>query len=142
MDVSHSVTAEGLDKALSLLKSTGKYLDRGLDKKLRGLAMRVHAEVLTRSPVDTGAYRANWQAPVYENGLGLARAVIRNNLVYAAPVTYGCPEGQKPWPKAGPKTVANNGRIYSRQVSNGVVEPIFDDWADKALEEILDGLPE
>lgn len=126
--------------------------------RLRFAAFRVYAEILTRSPVGEsrkvggrvvtgGRYRAGWSPPDVRTGQHVVRATISNSVKYAMPVTYGSPKGGKPWPKAGPRTVEHNGRIYAkgglpgeRLARGGVVTPIFEGWADEAVKEILNGL--
>lgn len=137
---SAEVKIKGLESVKRTLKGLDDAVFEDVTLKLRGVAFRMYAEILTRSPVDTGRYRANWTPPdVSENG-GVFRAVISNNLVYAQPVTFGCPVGQKPWPRAGPKTVEQAGRVYSRQAVGGVVDPVLEGWADAVVDEILGGL--
>lgn len=137
------VEVRGFDAAAERLARVEDAVSRdGLSRALRGVSLRVYTEILTRSPVDTGRYRANWSPPNVSESGDVVEAVIRNNLKYAHPVTYGSVKGQRPWPKAGPKTVEQDGRVYSSQAVGGVIDPVLDGWADAVMDEILKGLDE
>ena len=81
---SAEVKIKGLESVKRTLKGLDDAVFEDVTLKLRGVAFRMYAEILTRSPVDTGRYRANWTPPdVSENG-GVFRAVISNNRFKAA----------------------------------------------------------
>lgn len=135
------VEVRGFDAAAAKLATIEDAVSKeGVSRALRGVSLRVYAEILTRSPVDTGRYRANWSAPDISESEDVVEAVIRNNLKYAHPVTYGSVKGQSPWPSAGPKTVEQSGRVYSSQAVGGVVDPALDGWANAVVEEITKGI--
>lgn len=146
--MSVSVQVNGLNAAIERLAGIEDAVsaDR-LSMALRAVAFNVFGNILHRSPVDEGRYRAAWQPPDVSESEGLVEAVIRNNIGYARPVTYGSVKGQKPWPRAGARTIEHEGRIYAKGglgseelAKGGVVNPMMQKWAEDVIDEILGGL--
>lgn len=144
---SMSVRIDGLKAVRKHLAGYEEAALMTVSDRLRFAALRIYAEILTRSPADTGRYRAAWSPPDVQTGQHVVTATISNSVKYAMPVTYGSPRGGKPWPRAGERTVEHDGRIYARgglpnesMARGGVVTPILDGWADEAVKEILGGL--
>jgi hypothetical protein len=80
------------------------------------------------SPVDTGMFRAEWDFKEEKGSPGtLAQVSIFNSMPYAAVIEEGSPKGGKPWASAGPKTIEQDGRIWSMQAVGGVIAPVMGD---------------
>lgn len=106
---------------------------------LNKTALDLLAAFIATSPVgETGDFRRGWDfKPETSLKAGVvAQVTIFNSVQYAPPIEYGSPTGGRPWPSAGPKTVEQDGRIYSKMAVGGVITPIFDD------EEFVDNLAE
>lgn len=74
--------------------------------------------------VDDSAWQAFFlKAPSEAVGRIEAQVIIddREAAIYGRVVERGCPEGRRPWPHARKKTVARDGRIFSRQAPKGFV---------------------
>lgn len=153
------VAINGLDQAVERLAEIEDALsaDR-VSMALRAVAFNVFTSVKERSPVGEsrkvhgvtitgGRYRGAWALPDVSEGDGVVEAVIRNNVVYAHPVTYGSAKGQRPWPNAGPRTLEHEGRIYAKGglsdeslARGGVVDPMMQQWAEDVIKEIVEGI--
>ena len=135
-----SLKVDGLAAVKEKLKDFEADALETVSDQLRAVSLKMYGEILVRSPVDTGRYRAAWSPPSIEQGNMMVRMRITNSVKYAAPVTFGGEAGKAPWPDAGPKTVKQAARVYSRQAVGGVVAPVFEGWADDVTREILRGL--
>lgn len=142
-----SLSINGLQAAVQALQELDATLLDDVTTKLRVVAFSAYARILTRSPVDTGRYRGNWAPPDVSESGGIVRAVISNNVEYARPVTFGCPVGQKPWPRAGPRTLEYKGRIYAKgelpsdsHAQGGVIDETLETMVKDAVDDILSGL--
>lgn len=155
------VEVRGFDAAAERLARVEDAISRdGVSRALRAVAFTVWGNIKHRSPVGEsrrvrgsveggGRYRAAWQPPDVSEGDDKVEAVIRNNVRYAYPVTYGSVKGQKPWPRAGARTIEHEGRIYAKGglaseelARGGVINPMMEKWAEDAVNEILKGLDE
>lgn len=135
-----TLTVDGLAAIKTKLKGYEEDALETVSDKLRAVGLKMYGEILTRSPVDSGRYRAAWTPPSVQEGNLMVRMRISNTVKHAVPVTYGSEVGKKPWPNPGPKTVRQGNRIYSRQAVGGVVTPVFEGWANDVVREILDSL--
>lgn len=147
------VRVNGLDAIQAKLERLDQDVMTTVSQKLRAVALKIYGEILARSPVGEsrkvrgvtitgGRYRGGWSPPDIREGRNEVTLRTSNNVLYAHPVTYGSEAGKRPWPKAGPRTVKQGNRVYSRQAVGGVVEPVFEGWADDVVEEIRKGLAE
>lgn len=127
---------DGLAAAREKLEDFERDAMMTVSDTLRAVTMRMYGEILTRSPVDKGHYKNAWSPPDVREGENVVTLRMSNNAKHAVPVTYGSEAGKRPWPKAGPKTVKQSNRVYSRQAVGGVVAPVFEGWADDVVEEI------
>jgi hypothetical protein len=126
--MSHN-TNEVLDALENLDFTTAKNV-------MRVFMFDLKSKIEIRSPVDTGAFRADWDIKFTgPRSKTVLSAKIFNRMPYAPPIELGSTPGQKPWPREGSKTVKQAGRIYSSQAPGGVVTPILDDEAVTKLAE-------
>ena len=129
---------KGIKSLNGLIKVLGN-----VDKYVGGVARNVmskhifdaYRQIQRISPVGSsdrknytgGSYRAAWQIETKTGSGVIFEARLTNNLPYAYPLDYGSPVGKKPWPSAGPKTVENKGKVYSKQAPKGVSTTVFTD---------------
>ena len=100
----------------------------------RAFVNDIFMDIYTRSPVDAGLYRGDWELKEINVG-DIFTLEITNDKIYSPVMETGSKPGSYPWPNVGPKTVSSNGRIWSSQMP----EPV----AGGALESAdLDGLSE
>ena len=96
-----------------------------------------------KSPVahkDGGTFRAAWQVQQYAGAGCIAGVEVQNNLKYSRPLEYGSKQGSRPWPNAGPLTVVNNGRVFSKQAPEGVLTPELERLKESAAKLVLEEL--
>lgn len=146
--MSVAVQINGLNAAVERLREVEDAVSSDhLSMALRAVSFSIWGNILHRSPVDEGRYRAAWQPPDVSESEGLVEAVIKNNISYARPVTYGSVKGQRPWPRAGARTIEHGGRIYAKGglaseelARGGVINPMMQKWADDVINKLLEGL--
>ena len=114
------------------IEAFAKKANISIDRAIRGTSIKLFSAVILASPVDTGRFRANWQAsnerpasgevngfadPVnkvttYINGAPFANEfTLANNLPYAYKLEFGGYTGD------GPNTTGG----FSKQAPNGMV---------------------
>lgn len=114
------------------IEAFAKKANMSVEKTIRGTSIKLFSAIILASPVDTGRFRANWQAsnerpasgevngfsdPVnkvatYINGAPFANEfTLANNLPYAYKLEFGGYTGN------GPNTVGG----YSKQAPQGMV---------------------
>jgi len=105
-------------------------------------AADIFTDILYRSPVDSGMYRADWELNYSYGTDGGMTAIISNNMPYAGVMETGSPIGGAPWPGAGLKTVEREGRIWSSQrpepVGDGALKSSDLDGLSKEISKKLD----
>lgn len=130
------------------VKHDGILPDRDEIKKLVDIALNKAALNLIaafddNSPVDSGAFRGEWDfKEETPTGDTIASVSVFNRSAYAAVIEFGSPAGEAPWPSAtGEKTIELDGRIWSTQAVGGVAGPVLGDeggFADKLQNQIND----
>lgn len=137
------IDISGLDEVVERLKVID---DEGIKNKAQAAldvaAFDILAVAQMRSPVDKGHFKQAWQIsqePIEGAGV-IAGKKITNTMPYSGPLEHGSPEGGQPWPKAGPKTTLESGRIWSSQAVGGVVGPVLVDIMDFAAKAVVDGI--
>jgi hypothetical protein len=118
----------------------GATMRAGIQQELNIFGFQLLALAQTRSPVDTGRFRAAWQLSPFYGANTIAGIMLTNNVPYAGVLEFGSRSGKKPWPSAGPKTVVHSGRIYSRQAPGGIMAPVLPSIAQNAAERVLQGI--
>jgi len=136
------VTVKGLTSTISLFEYFSEGIDDDIEDELMKVGFRFYDYLLQNSPVGkTGQFRAGWMPPETFASHGIIAGIeITNNKDHAGPVTYGSEQGKKPWPNAGPLTVAMSGRIYSKQAPGGLIESVIEETADEAAKSILEAI--
>jgi len=130
----------------NLLKAAGNLVElreklvRVSQTQLSTFGFQLVALAMVKSPVDTGRFRAAWQMQSFVPSGTIAGVIITNNTHYAGVLERGSKKGRKPWPNAGPKTVARGGRIYSSQAPGGVLTPALPEQAKKIAKAIIQGI--
>jgi hypothetical protein len=89
--------------------------------------------VLSGTPIDTGRLWSSWVITADAQGIN-----ISTDVPYAPYVELGGPPSN--WPKAGPRTVSSQGKVWSRQAEGGILKPITDDesWLINAVNLIVE----
>ena len=112
------------------------------DIALNKAALDLIAALDDNSPVDSGAFRAEWDFKEEPPAKGVfSSVVVFNRMPYAIVIEYGSVYGRDPWPSAGDKTIEMGNRIWSTQAVGGVVGPVLGDeggFADKLQSQIDD----
>lgn len=111
------INLEGLARIFGAIANVPEAVDAGL----RDVATTLRSLVLGRSPVDTGAFKLSWGAVEQQEG-GFS-------YTFTNPQPYGFVLEGGLYPGVGPRTVAEEGQIYSRQAPGGVAGPILEDPA-------------
>lgn len=119
------VTVTGLHPIIMNLQNFGQNAEQLLDRFVLGMLSRV----ILRSPADSGFFRGSWDVTSGKGGAGsgVYEAILYNNAPYSVPIEYGSDRGGKPWPRVGPKTTLQGGRIWSSQAPGGVHGPAFEE---------------
>lgn len=117
----------------------------GVQKALNTCALSVLALAQENSPVgehNGGTFRQRWdiseKPPLDSNAV--AGVGIVNNLPYAGVLEFGSPQGGKPWPNAGTRTVLQAGRVWSSQAPGGVITPELEAITKEAAAAVLEEL--
>jgi len=134
------VRVAGARRTTQWLGNMSATLRTGIQQELNIFGFQLLALAQTRSPVDTGRFRAAWQLFPYYGTNTIAGIMLTNNVPYAGVLEFGSPSGKKPWPSAGPKTVAVGGRVFSRQAPGGIMAPVLPNIAQNAAERVLQGI--
>lgn len=137
------IDIKGTVDIAAALNKLGTELPANVARALNIVGFSALAIAQTKSPVahkNGGTFRAAWQVQQYAGDGCVAGIEIANNLRYARPLEYGSPAGARPWPSAGPLTVVNGGRVFSKQAPTGVLTPELPGLAKLAAETILKAL--
>lgn len=94
----------------TIMEEHARNVRAGGAEYVRAVALTVYNRIRARTPVDEGALRTAWRYRANP-----ARIRISNSKEYAGVVEFGGYRG------VGPRTVAGNGGIYSRQAPRGMV---------------------
>ncbi len=135
----------GKETVVMLEKLAAGGVGEGAQDALNTFALSVLALAQENSPVGErvgGTFRQSWQIsenPTMEPGVVAAIEVV-NNMPYAEALEYGSPQGGKPWPNAGPRTVLEEGRVWSSQAPGGVLAPELEAIAEDAAKAVTEGL--
>ena len=98
------------------IEASMRALEDHVDDMLRVAAQNMWDGITSKTPVDTGRLRSAWNPSMPVRSFGIGKVLtIRNSLPYAPVVEYGR------YPGVGPKTVAANDGIYSRQAPRGMM---------------------
>ena len=129
---------KSIKEVIAAFDNMDSVMAKKLDTIFGKFVLDIFNNIVFRSPVDVGFYRADWDFGRSPTQSGVISAYqIGNSMPYAEIFEVGSQVGKKPWPTAGPKTVEKSGRVWSSQmsqpVSGGAVESA--PWDD--LEEIL-----
>jgi len=104
------------------------------------ITLDIIPELDANSPGDNGAFRAEWDFKEEKGAPGvIAQISIFNRMPYAAVIEHGSPKGREPWASVGPKTIEQDGRVWSMQAVGGVIAPVMGDeggFADELLSRI------
>ena len=136
-----NIRATDINRVTRRLNQFGRSLSVQAQQSLNVFGFKLLALAQTRSPVDSGRFRAAWQLfPSYRSPGSIAAIMLTNNLRYAGVIEYGSALGSRPWKSPGPKTTAVNGRVYSLQAPGGVITPTMPNIARQAAEAVLRGI--
>jgi len=130
--ITMNVNIDGLKELLPKFSK----LPEVVAKATEDAAITIRNLVIGRTPVDTGALKSSWSAVKRTSG-GFS---FENDKEYAVIVEEGRYTG------LGPRTVRQQGGIYSRQAPGGMLAPILADedllnrMANKIAEQIVKGL--
>jgi hypothetical protein len=110
----------------------------------RSVAARVRDVLKVNTPVGnrkgSGTTKRSWTGVKKAEG-GYS---FQNLAVQSLSLEFGSASGKRPWPSVGPRTVYNQGRIYSSQAPEGMtakadIEKVASDVADQLLEKLIKG---
>ena len=113
------------------IKYFGTYLrksaistDSQIKKILKNTSKDFLNELKKLAPIDKGDYKASWKLD--ENSASNSISVeFYNSMPYGFAIERGSTPGQRPWPSPGPRTILNNGKIYSKQAVGGTIDKVF-----------------
>jgi len=118
-------------------------MKKNIEPVFKKFVLDIFSDIVFRSPVDKGAYRADWDLKQSYSDNSLVMT-ISNNMPYAGVLEAGSPVGKKPWPSEGPKTIEKDDRIWSKQMSEPVAGEAVKsaDWEglQKQISRTLDGV--
>lgn len=89
-----------------------------VSKLTRSVAARVRDALRKATPVDSGGTKRSWTGVLKTEG-GYS---FQNISPAATTLEFGSASGKRPWPSVGPRTVYNQGRIYSSQAPEGMTK--------------------
>ncbi len=121
-----NVDVKGLRELLPKISALPKVIEAATEDA----ANTIRNLVIGRTPVDTGVLKSSWSAVKRTSG-GFS---FDNSQDYAVVVEEGRYTG------LGPRTVREQGRIYSRQAPGGMIAPIVAD--DQLLSKLVEQIAE
>jgi len=108
---------------------------KGLNALLRELTTALRTRVQLATPRDTGTAQRSWTG-VERISKGYQ---FGNVAPYAHVLETGSLPGKRPWPSAGPRTVQQAGRIYSKQAPGGIFQNAdVENYVEKALPQLIE----
>lgn len=138
-----TVTVSKTLKNVTAILDNFPKLSKKADSIFRKFTTDIFIDIIFRSPVDKGSYRADWEYKNVSEAGSMSAIRITNNMPYSGVLEAGSPVGKKPWKSAGPLTVEVGGRIWSRQMPEPVAQVAVEsaDWEglEKALANIFEG---
>ena len=142
MAKSDIVITKSLDSFIAKISNIDGIAKKSIEPVFRKFVTDIFQDVLQRSPVDKGSYRADWEmkdAPA-EAGVLIAKKLV-NNQPHALVLEEGSEKGKLPWPTAGqtyvrkgkvvgPLTIEKDGRVWSKKMPEPVAGGAVDsaDW--------------
>lgn len=110
--ISADIRVEGIREVMAILREMPEALDHGMEeaaKTMKGLAEG-------RTPVASGRAKRSWgQVQKHRGGYSFTNPVWYTEILE---------EGL--YPAVGPRTVAHEGGIYSRQAPGGILGPLVE----------------
>jgi len=129
-----TVRLSGIEELDKFIKDFGSTKRGGL---VHDIAQQIRNAIIVATPYDSGIAKTSW-GQIEEHAGGYA---FSSGLGYINPLAFGSEKGQAPWPSAGPKTVANSGRIFSKQAPEGIIEEAnLEQVIENCIDQFIKGL--